>query len=225
MASNQPPTSLMQHPRAENIPTGPQQPAWEPPAPEQAWQHPGADHREYPLQQRQGEGAEGLDEDSKLRIPEPYHRHDEGEPTTTPEAEALERSFGEDYDPSNAPSPRWADTNIVELDYDPSAPKRFKPNTREIDTYTESRAGNPMYHPDQDPRSMVGPGTDLKDIPLEKGQLWYQCTDCHMFVKVRALDGIVNGEWRVREALKCRACGCKAMYKIRSRRMMQFEAR
>ncbi|KAF2811593.1 uncharacterized protein BDZ99DRAFT_569596 [Mytilinidion resinicola] len=198
------------------LPAAPPQPAQEAPQ-EQSSEHKNLDDRDQnpPALIEEGPSIEEPGDD--------HNRDPEAIPTTPPEAEALERPFGEEYDPSNAPSPRWADTNIVELAYDPSAPKRAKVNTREIDPHPEARAGNLAYSPDQDPRSVVDPSTDLAGIPLEQGQLWYQCVYCEKFVKIRTIDGIVEGEWRVRESLKCRNCGCKAMYKVRTRRMVQFD--
>ncbi|KAF7298875.1 DNA-directed RNA polymerase I [Mycena indigotica] len=51
-------------------------------------------------------------------------------------------------------------------------------------------------------------------IPPPKEQMEYSCADC----------GATN-EIKSREPIRCRECGHRIMYKKRTRRMVQFEAR
>ncbi|OBZ76430.1 DNA-directed RNA polymerases I, II, and III subunit RPABC4 [Grifola frondosa] len=62
--------------------------------------------------------------------------------------------------------------------------------------------------------SNPGPGQQSGFAPPPRQEMEYLCADC----------GAKN-EIRSREPIRCRECGHRIMYKKRTKRMVQFEAR
>ncbi|KAI0921565.1 DNA-directed RNA polymerase core subunit rpc10 [Taiwanofungus camphoratus] len=66
----------------------------------------------------------------------------------------------------------------------------------------------------QPSQSFSGSGGSAGYMPVPRQEMEYLCADC----------GAKN-EIRSREPIRCRECGHRIMYKKRTKRMVQFEAR
>ena len=70
---------------------------------------------------------------------------------------------------------------------------------------------------DQSPRqgaSQVGGGTGAQEGAAPRQPMVYICGECHM-----------ENEIRQRDAIRCRECGYRIMYKKRTKRLIVFDAR
>ncbi|OQR85454.1 hypothetical protein ACHHYP_11794 [Achlya hypogyna] len=64
------------------------------------------------------------------------------------------------------------------------------------------------------PTPGLGGGQDISGAQIKDPEIKYICGDC----------GIVN-YLAARDPIRCRACGYRIMYKARTKRLIQFEAR